>query len=306
MSLRLVEKIRAIEQRHAQRGGDVIRRNPGGIQSTGWPAVDAAIGGGLACGGLHEWLGLAPCSSHSEVAQRTREAWRPPVGVLIHLAWRVLDTDAGGLWSVWIGRRCFPYPGALLRREGSDRLLLERSLFVSPRQPADRLWAIDLALRSPAVGVLIADGGEFDMAATRRIQLLAKNHGVLALLVRPPWEQAELSAAQTRWLVRQESAGEPWTSVRAESPRRLKPAAQKVKHSASRLGATDLANPTWSIELLRCKGVHWEQAQDFWNLEWDRAACTLHLSTALGNPAGAAQAPPVNAGRGGRLSRRLA
>ncbi len=298
MSSRLIEKMRAIEDRHARRRGDGVGRKPQGVLSTGWAEVDAALGGGLARGGLHEWLGLvsalrsagrtAPTSIVAPIADETRnvsrrpdeharggrEPWRPPVGVLIHLAWRVLDTDAEGRWAVWIGRRCFPYPAVALRRGGGDRRLLERSLFVSPRTPAERLWAIDLALRSPAVGVVIADGSELDLPATRRVQLVAKNHGVPVFLVRPPWERAEPSAAHTRWLVRRSGAGG---------------------------AATGPANPTWVIELLRCKGVHLRMATDAWRLEWDRAACTLHLFTAMADSTGDSQ--PASTGRGcGRSS----
>ncbi len=169
-----------------------------------------------------------------------RGRWTPPVCVLVHLARQALhasngmeegatprglkpaaqerenpcgrkpvDREAVGastsaFWAVWVGKRCFPYPGVLVRAEDDDRCLLERSMFVAPRDAASRLWAIDLALRSPVVGVVVADGSHFDMAATRRVQLVAKANGTCVLLVRPPWELQELSAAQSRWLVRRE------------------------------------------------------------------------------------------------------
>jgi len=301
MSSRLIEKMRAIEDRHAKRRGDGVGQKPRSVLSTGWAEVDAALGGGLARGGLHEWFGLvsalrsagraAPTSIAPPIAggirdvsrgpdentRPGREPWRPPVGVLIHLAWRVLDADAAGRWTVWIGRRCFPYPAVSLRRGGRDRRLLERSLFVSPRTAVDRLWAIDLALRSSAVGAVIADGSEMNLPATRRIQWVAKNHGALAFLVRPPWERAEPSAAHTRWLVRRSATG----------------------------GATGSANPAWTIELLRCKGVHLRMATDAWRLEWNRAACTLHLSSAMADSTGDAQATSASGERGGMSEEEL-
>jgi protein ImuA len=152
-------------------------------------------------------------------------------------------------------------------------------LFVAPRNPADRLWAIDLALRSPAVSVVVADGGGFDMAATRRIQLVAKNHAVQAFLVRPPWEQAQLSAAHTRWLVQNATAGE-----------------RKMENG----------NPMWTIELLRCKGVHWGTAANVWRLEWNRAECTLDLSTPVADPAGTAQTASAITKHSERHSRQIA
>jgi len=256
----LVEKIRAIERKHVC--CDDARKQLGQVLSTGWADVDTALGGGLPRGGLHEWFGIAPALGSDQVELRNQKQWRPPVGALIHCAWCVLDTGEPGRWAVWIGRRCFPYPAALLRRGGADRLLLERSLFLAPRNPTDRLWAIDLALRSLAVGVVVADGSGFDMTATRRIQLVAKNEASQAFLVRPPWEQVELSAAYSRWLVR------------------------NVVADDDKAGAT---NPAWIVELLRCKGVHWKPATNIWRMEWNRADCTLRQSTSVADPAGAAQ-----------------
>src|SRR5690606_1330400 len=87
-----------------------------------------------------------------------------------------------------------------------DQLLLERSLFIDAPDRASRLWAIDLALRSPAVGAVVADGSGLDMASTRRLRLAARasggGGGGFCLLLRPGSERKALSAAQTRWVVR--------------------------------------------------------------------------------------------------------
>lgn len=266
----LMKKIQAIERGHVRRDAEGPQTRE--VFSTGWNKVDQALGGGLPTGGLHEWFGLAPSS---QKLSRDQKPWRPPLCVVIHLAWRVLDNDGAGRWAVWIGRRCFPYPAALLRKEGVDRILLRRSLFVAPRNATDRLWAIDLALRSPAVGVVIGDGSGFDMAATRRIQLVAKNHAVPAFLVRPPWEQSEPSAAHSRWLVRNEAVD---------------------IH-------TEIQNPAWNLELLRCKGVHWEPALTRWRVEWNHAECTLNLSAPVADPAGTAYANSAIIKHGERLHR---
>ncbi|MDY7108583.1 MAG: hypothetical protein SYC29_08085 [Planctomycetota bacterium] len=177
--------------------------------------------------------------------------------VLTHLAWQALtqvDSDkapgssgdatseaAGGPragCAVWIGRAVRPDPHLLLRgrspvgrfassRQSTanvrDRLLLERSLFIDPPDDGTRLWATDLALRCPAVSVVIADGRGLSMPQTRRLQLAAEAGGALALLARPPEEERELSAAMTRWRV-------------APTP-----------------SATD--RPRWIIELLHRKGA---------------------------------------------------
>jgi protein ImuA len=252
----LIEKIRALEggggacaaPEDGARGSSGAKY--GGRIATGWPEIDAALDGGLIGGALHEWFGLE---------DEPGESWTPPLCILLHLARRALDAGAGPLWLVWIGRRCLPYPGALVGEGGRDRRLLERSLWVSINGTQHGLWAIDQALRCPAVGAVIAEGAGFDMAATRRVQLAARTHGTLAMLVRPPAERAELSAAQTRWGVR-------W----APAPR--------------------LLNPVWSVELLRCKGSRPDRTPGPWRLEWDRATSLVRVSAPLADSPGAAAA----------------
>ncbi|MFI4897592.1 MAG: ImuA family protein [Phycisphaerales bacterium JB059] len=116
---------------------------------------------------------------------------------------------------------------------GGDPRLLERSLFVSSDHLAERVWAIDLALRCPGVGVVIADGSGLGMRDSRRLQLAASSEGALCLLGRPWREQGEISAAWTRWLVRPK--------------------------------ATPTTSPHWSVQLLRCKG---SQASDKEARQW--------------------------------------
>ena len=279
------------------------------VRPTGWPAVDAVLGGGLRAGSLHEWFGV---SVEGEPVRRGRR-WSPPLSVLVHLARAGLAVPGPPRWAVWIGRMCFPYapvlaadrsetgmpetgmpetgmrraagpdfdviksdftsksfPNGELSRDGSPRDgarsdgLLARSLWVTPPNADGRLWAVDLALRSPAVGVVLADGSGFSMAATRRVQLLAAEHGVGALLVRPPWERGELSAAQTRW--------------------------QVCWHPARALGADGVPRPRWRVRLLRCKGVQTVKTQSAWILEWDGDTGALHLPAELADPARPARA----------------
>jgi hypothetical protein len=82
---------------------------------------------------------------------------------------------------------------------------------------------MDLAARCPGVTVVIGDANDFDIAATRRLQLAARDAASPVLLARRPKERGEVSAAATRW----------WVSPV------LSPTNQ----------------PRWQIELLRCKGM---------------------------------------------------
>jgi hypothetical protein len=277
---------------------------------TGWAAIDAELGrrrsgqpGGLARGAIHEWLGCAGAArtvdrKAARTAARTadRGDWSPPLFLLTHLAWCALveGAEAGGAsgsaarLAVWVGRRVWPYPRALVRdfgvalatskeargeqrgsargeasgeesgdasgaaaaparawqlelvrlsfsqRPSDPQQLLARTLFVDPRGIRERLWAIDSALRSPAVGVVVADVSGFDMAASRRLQLAAGEGGGVGIFARPPREERELSAAATRW------------RVARSAPSRKR------------------AGPGWTLELLRCKGAGAWQAGRQW------------------------------------------
>ncbi|USN98793.1 MAG: hypothetical protein H6810_11610 [Phycisphaeraceae bacterium] len=163
--------------------------------------------------GLHEWF----------AGNDPRGNGLPPMSVLIGLAWRVIDADPGRR-IVWIGRHCWPYPPALVRRDPADLRLLRCSLFVDPASKGERVWAIELAARCPAVAAVLADGAGLTMPESRRLQLAAGGHGPPILLARPSREQRELSAARTRWRV---------TPIAHEGEQRR----------------------GWEAELRRCKGV---------------------------------------------------
>ena len=83
-----------------------------------------------------------------------------------------------------------------------------------------KLWAIDTALRCPSVTAVVADGSGLDMAASRRLQLVAARSNALVLLTRPPAERGEISAATTRWWIERtgaacgEDGAEPARGVR--------------------------------------------------------------------------------------------
>ncbi len=148
-----------------------------------------------------------------------------PLAVMAGVVGSLVGSDPGPGRVLWMGRRCWPYPPSLVGR-GGDRRLLERSVFVDPPTRDERLWAMDVALRSSAALVVVADGAGLTMAGSRRLQLAAEAGGTVGLLARPHNERGELSAAATRWLV-----------------------------SPGPVDGADPARPTWTVELLRRKGL---------------------------------------------------
>ncbi|MFA9476948.1 ImuA family protein [Phycisphaerales bacterium AB-hyl4] len=184
--VQLTERVRAIEQAGGGGGASASQ------VVTGWTAVDAALGGGLVAGVVHEWFGGEPAGP----GQAADEA--PPLTVLMHLARQAMGGGPRGGWCVWVGRGCWPHPHGLVDEQAA---VLERCLWVDPPTAAFRVWAIDLAARCAGVAVVVADGSGLDMAATRRLQLAAEAGGTLVLLARPAKERVKRSAASTRWAV---------------------------------------------------------------------------------------------------------
>ena len=200
----LAERIGALEGR-----GHAVADRPIYI-ATGWTAIDAALGGGIAPAGLHEWWGALP-----EVR-----------AVLVQLAWNALLHDdrhrvGAHRHVVWVGREAWPSADALVRglrapiagmfgqpvqRTWPDARLHDRSLLVDvpAHDPGARLWAIEQAVRCPGVCAVIADGRGFDLAATRRLQLAASDTCLLSMRGaehRRGARRGVLTACATRWMV---------------------------------------------------------------------------------------------------------
>lgn len=158
------------------------------------PPLDAALGGGLACGMLHELAPAAPVH----------------LGAVSGFAAAVAARASGGRREVlWVatdfaaGEGGGPYGlGLDLFGLASSRLLMLRV-----PKPVDVLWAMEEALRCRALACVVAEltgeGGVADLTATRRLVLAARegvsarNSG-LGLLVRHKITDMP-SAAATRW-----------------------------------------------------------------------------------------------------------
>ncbi len=298
----LAERMRAIERRGFETAAAARRReageegSPPPLLQTGWDAVDTVLsdnvsdadgdthggGGGLLRGCLHEFIAKPETGESRPKRQRERGweregAWAP-LGALAHLARRAVEGDgeaaAGGI-VVWIGRRCWPTLWALSLAERGDRTaedarrLLRASALIDARDVAERLWAMDAALRCAGVAAVVGDGSGLDLAGTRRLQLAAESGGVVGLLARPPSERWELSAATTRWLV-------GWSAPAHEE--RARRANERVR---------------WSVELLRCKGVQpSREAPRTFAVEWDRAEGAVCVSSDVVDRS---EAPPLAA-----------
>ncbi len=115
---------------------------------------------------------------------------------------------------LWVAPPFIPYAPAL-QQHG---LALDRLLVVHAAQRADRLWAIEQALKSAAVGALIAwlpedDGALVAPDRLRRLQLAAQGTRSAVFIVRPQAARNAASPAPLRLLLAPISADEEWLQV---------------------------------------------------------------------------------------------
>jgi protein ImuA len=182
--------------RHTLAGIDPSHRPamPKGSREVGLePGLDASLGGGLACGSLHE---LAPAGAVHLAAA---------TGFAMALACLANRDRGETLWIVTDFAVCEgggPYsPGLDLFGLDATRLIVLRV-----QRDADALWAMEEALRCGALGSVVAEltgeGAGADLTATRRLSLAARDGqgAALGLLLRQT-ASALPSAAATRWHV---------------------------------------------------------------------------------------------------------
>lgn len=167
-------------------GSEVSLLDGGQSLALGVEAIDTVLGGGLACGALHE---LAPATPlHLGAAG----------GFALTLAARA-SKDTLWIQPDFAGHEAAGLYGPGLALFG---LPLENFLILRVARAADALWAMEEALKSRAVGTVIGelteDGTDADLTATRRLTLAARDGGGLGLLLRHR-ASPEPSAAATRW-----------------------------------------------------------------------------------------------------------
>lgn len=162
------------------------------------PAIDRHLpGGGLMRGALHE-IQMADCNAG------------------FAFAGLILGRTAGPV--LWITPAAdTPWPPGLHRLS----LPPERLLLADYWQPADGLWLLEEALRTPGLGGAVLRLDPLDLTASRRLQLAVEGSARIGLLLRQAAEHGP-SSATSRWRV----ASRPDPALR----------------------------PCWDLALLRCRG----------------------------------------------------
>lgn len=145
----------------------------------GFPPIDQTLGGGLACGALHEIAAVDNSAAATGFAALL-------LGRLSAASGRpVLWMPAGDLYA----------PG--LPRFGLDPA---RLILADFRRPATLLRGLEEALRCRGLAAVVAESDAVDLTESRRLQLAAEASGVTCLLLRRH-PAREASVAVTRWQV---------------------------------------------------------------------------------------------------------
>jgi hypothetical protein len=196
------------------------------------------------------------------------------IGAIVHRS-RLKETSSTSKLAAWIGKSAWPTPHfldhifhapahsippqitALSERKPASTVSgsLSRCLFLDPPNQKATFWTIDTALRSPAVGVVIASLPKISFALSRRFLLASRTGDTIGLFYRPIRQggrpQDTATAFTTRWLIRPE--------------------------------VSTTSHPRWIIELLKYKGS--APRKTTWSVELcgsdDDQNVPLHLSPSV-------------------------
>ena len=163
----------------------------GPLRPLGLPALDAALDGGLPTGCLQEVIAADEGAA---------------AGFAAFLLARVAGEGRDILWASLGAGDLYP-PGLAAFGLDPARLLL-----LAAPSPAELLWALEEALRCPALGAVLGEVERLDPTAGRRLQLAAAAGGVTGfLLARHARAPAAVSAAALRWRVASLPGSSPTT-----------------------------------------------------------------------------------------------
>jgi protein ImuA len=155
----------------------------------GAPVIDAALGGGLPLGAIHELHPSRPLDH----------------GAVTGFAWAIAAlANQEGKPTIWIQHDFASIEAGALYGADFFGLPLSSLVVVHVPRVIDALWALEETLKCPAVAAVVAeidaDGDAVDLTATRRLSLAARDGGGFGLLLRHR-PSAMSSAVTTRWEV---------------------------------------------------------------------------------------------------------
>lgn len=161
------------------------------------PEIDRALsGGGLSCGALHEFYYRDPSRKVETTVAIPALLARNAIDTYYaspSSAWSATRSGALPFFIAWIGRKCWPTPFFIPQE------LLSSCLFIDPPSDALSLWAIETALRSPLIKLVIAVSPRINIKTSKRLSLRARAHGTTAFLIRSIEDLSMPSSSATKW-----------------------------------------------------------------------------------------------------------
>lgn len=194
--------------------------------------IDAALpDGGLKTGALHEFFSADPFLPIRPLTIPTLIALQAHREALLALERNKWHAQRSAHYSndytlplhstVWIGRGCWPSPHFLIDREVWDQgdmhrsiSILNHSLFIDPPSDTLTLWALETALQSSSVSLVVAACPTISRTTSQRLAHTAKQGDTTALLLRQPKDITKASYAHSRWEIapyRTSNATPHWT-----------------------------------------------------------------------------------------------
>lgn len=168
--------------------------------ATGCGPLDRLLpAGGFRRGTLIEWLGSEIGASEIGARGEGTSGGGSGAATLAFMAAAEACRDGKSLVVIDHDREFYP-PAAVRLGIAPDRLIVVQTTAGDQNSKADRVWALDQALRCPAVAAVVAWPEKIDGHAFRRWQLAAEESGVMGFLIRGASARNEPSWADVRLL----------------------------------------------------------------------------------------------------------
>jgi protein ImuA len=220
---------------------DVLRME--GFKSVSNTSLDVGLGpirhafpnGSFPLGAVHEFL-----SSHKEDAAATS-------GFVAGLLSSLMGHSGITLW-ISASRTLFP---PALKNFGLEP---DRFIFIDLQKEKDVAWAMDEALKCPALAAVVGEVREMDFTTSRRLQLAVEHSQVTGFILRNNYRKLNTTACVSRWNI---------TPLPSESVDDL----------------PGIGYPTWKVELVRIRNGK----TGVWNVQWmeNRFVQVATIPTAL-------------------------
>lgn len=186
------------------------------------PARNAFPNHSFPLGAVHEFITAAP----HEVA--------PTCGFISGLLSTILGDNGVAIW-VSTSRTLFP---PSLKTFGLDP---DRIIFLDLAKEKDVLWAMEEALKCPAVAAVVGEMDNISFTASRRLQLAVEQSSVTGFIIRRNCRVPNTTACVSRWKI---------SSLPSDSIDEL----------------PGVGFPKWKVELLRMRNGK----AGSWNIQWKK------------------------------------